>query len=284
MSPNPNSVDLPDYERPPVVEIALSMQFAPLSRLRNIHAGLIWNELKPAFPKYQEHPALPPVFEVFGPNQKMMGLGLGPQIEFLTTAPVNRYWFLNESGSELVQIQQDRILYNWRKHEDQDVYPRYETIRANFAKTLEQLLAIFAANDLGAVQPNQCEVTYINYVTVQDGVAPRANLHRMLAPFSGNNTDGFLPDLEDLQMQLRFPIKQEGRNVGRLYVQIGPALRTADRQAGIQITLTARGKPRTETVDAAFELLDVGREYIVRGFDSITTPEMHESWGKRNGK
>jgi len=281
MSPNLNSASLPEYDHPPVVEVALSIQFAPLVRLRNIHAGLIWNELKSEFPQYQEHPALPPVFEVFGPNPKMTGLG--PQIEFLTSAPVNRYWFLKENGAELIQIQQDRILYNWRKQADQDVYPRYEAVRANFLATLEKLLAVFAVNDLGTVQPNQCEITYINYITLPDGADARATPDRILAPFSGNTTDGFLPGLEDLQMQLRFPIKQDEKNVGRLYVQVSPALRTVDQKAGVQITLTARGKPRAETIDAAFELLDLGREYIVRGFTSITTPEMHKHWRKQHG-
>lgn len=272
-------MDLPSYDRPPVAEVALSIQCAPISKLTNIHVGLLWNELKADFPKYQEQPTLPPAFEVFGAKSAAML----PSIELLTTAPVNRYWFINANGSELIQIQQDRIVYNWRKQAEDDVYPRYESIREHFVNTSSRVIAFLSANELGPIVPNQCEVTYINYVTLPDGTDPHATPQRILAPWSGTMTDDYLPELEDLQMQLRFPIKQDGKNIGRLYVQVAPAMRMHDKKPGFQITLTARGRPQNETIESAFDLLDVCRVSIVRGFTSVTTQQMHVYWGRHYG-
>ncbi|MBI2960195.1 MAG: TIGR04255 family protein [Betaproteobacteria bacterium] len=280
MSPNSKLMALPDYDRPPVGEVALSIQFPPLTGFGNIHAGQIWAQLRSEFPNHEEHPSLPPVFEVFGPKTVVFG----PAFEFSTTAPVNRYWFITKNGSELIQVQQDRLIYNWRKQADGDSYPRYEAIRANFSKTLSKVTEFFTTNGLGTIRPNQCEVTYINHITLPDGSDPRACPERILSPWSGKMMGDYLPGLEDLQLQLRFPIKQDGKNVGRLYVQVAPGIRTSDKQPGVQLTLTVRGKPRAETIDEAFSLLDVGRETIVRGFTSITTPEMHKLWGRRDGK
>ncbi len=42
----------PSFERPPVIEVVLSAQFAPLSELRVPHLGLLWNDYKSEFPEF----------------------------------------------------------------------------------------------------------------------------------------------------------------------------------------------------------------------------------------
>ncbi len=46
------------------------------------------------------------------------------------------------------------------------------------------------------------------------------------------------------------------------------------------MTLTARGAPRTSNLQGVLEFLDCGREWIVRGFEELTTEYMHGRWGK----
>ena len=47
--------------------------------------------------------------------------------------PAPRFWFVNESGNELVQVQRDRFIRNWRKTEGQPGYPSYDNLREAFA-------------------------------------------------------------------------------------------------------------------------------------------------------
>ena len=107
-------VDLPEFEKPPVVEVVLGIQFSELRRYRTFHAGLLWGEKfrKAGFPKCVERPSLDPAFETFGaPGRNESRLQLiqmpGPEVP--------RLWFINHDETELVQIQSDRFLHNWRK-------------------------------------------------------------------------------------------------------------------------------------------------------------------------
>jgi hypothetical protein len=60
--------DLADYTSPPVTEVVLGVQFNSIERFLSPHLGLVWERFKPNFPNVEEHPALPPTFETFGPR------------------------------------------------------------------------------------------------------------------------------------------------------------------------------------------------------------------------
>ena len=93
--------DLPDYERPPLVEVALAVQFAELPGYRTVHAGLLWQDkFREAYPRFFEQPPLDPTFEVFGPQARTPQL----QIKQMPGPPVPRLWFMNDNKTELVQI------------------------------------------------------------------------------------------------------------------------------------------------------------------------------------
>jgi uncharacterized protein (TIGR04255 family) len=49
----------------------------------------------------------------------------------------------------------------------------------------------------------------------------------------------------------------------------------------INFTLSARGKPLSTSDEHLKEWFQVAHEWIVRGFDTLTTPEMHTIWGKK---
>jgi hypothetical protein len=45
--------------------------------------------------------------------------------------------------------------------------------------------------------------------------------------------------------------------------------------------MIARGKPLSPDVDGALRFLNIGHEWIVRGFTELTTPEMHSKWDRK---
>ena len=51
---------LPDFENPPLVEVALSVQFEPIEQMRTPQIGLLWTEFRHRFPVTQEHPPVDP--------------------------------------------------------------------------------------------------------------------------------------------------------------------------------------------------------------------------------
>jgi len=101
-------------------------------------------------------------------------------------------------------------------------------------------------------------------------------------PFQRSFSDSFLetPEyVEDAKVRLRFLIPdQAGKPIGRLHITIDPGYRRSDNHPLFIINLTARGAPGGEGIDGVMKFLDLGREWVVRGFTSITTPKMHHIW------
>ena len=270
--------DLPDYDQPPVTEVALSIQFGAL-KFTNLHAGLLWQVFKDVYPKVEEKPTINPVFETFGAPSPAGP----PELQLLAVPPPNRYWFISEDENELLQIQPDRVIHNWRKQRPEDEYPRYEPLKERFLKEVEATRAFFKEYEIGDIAPNQCEVTYINNLLIEEGVSPNDQIEEMLTVWSENYSDDYLKRIENAQLITRYLLLgADDIPCGRLHVNARPAIHTPTSQQVVQMTITARGKPDSETIESASEWLDKGREAVVRGFTSLTTPAMHKIWKRTN--
>jgi len=270
---------LPDFTNPPVVEVALSLQFDPIKNLRTPQIGLLWNEFKKDFPQTEEHPPLEPVFERFGVAPKPGRPNV--QLQILEAPPIPRCWFLNSAETELIQVQPDRFIHNWRKRQGDEDYPRYETLRKTLQMELERFQSFVDRENLGTLSPNQCEVTYVNHIMLPEG-NHHGHLNRILAPVSLQSTDTFLSETEEAKVALRYVITNEaGSPIGRLHVVAEPAFRIRDGQPMYVLTLTARGGPSGSSIEDALQFMDIGREWVVRGFAAVTTIEMHRTWGRK---
>jgi uncharacterized protein (TIGR04255 family) len=271
---------LPEYESPPVREVVLSLQFEPVNSLRSPQLGLVWNIFRKDFPGLEEHPPIAAVTETFGQSASDR---LGLQIEMTDMPLLPRLWLLNEMGTELIQIQQDRFIHNWRKTGDGQVYPRYDYIRKRFRSEFETLTSFLTKEGIPPFVINQCEVTYINHIVAGDVWKHHSELSKVLSPWSGSYSDDFLAGgEEDANMNLRYRITGEDRKpIGRLHVKVQPAYRKSDHAPMFVLTLTARGRPNGDGVEGAFNFLDIGREWIVRGFTSLTTQELHKVWRRK---
>lgn len=116
---NKRPVDLPDFKKPPLSEAVLSLQFDPLDRLKTPLIEVLWNQFRARLPEIEEHPPLPQVVERFDAANP-------PKVDvvFEERPPVARVWFLTQEKTELIQVQQDRFIHNWRKVTGQEPYPR----------------------------------------------------------------------------------------------------------------------------------------------------------------
>jgi uncharacterized protein (TIGR04255 family) len=274
------TLTLPDFENPPLAEVALSVQFESIAELRTPQIGLLWTEFRSRFPSTEEYPPLNAVIERFGVPRTD-----APEVRFqmLETPPVPRVWFVNEGGTELIQVQQDRFIHNWRKVGEGDAYPRYEQIRDAFRAELETFQNFLSREQLGRTVPNQCEVTYVNHIVAGSEWEHHGQLGNILTVFRIAYSDAGLNDPEDARLTLRYVLKNaSGEAAGRLHIAVQPAYRRSDGQAMLVLTLTARAAPAGIQLDDVVDCLNRGREAIVRAFASVTTPEMHKLWGRKD--
>ncbi len=276
--PKPRPPGLPNFKSPPVTEVVLSVQFAAMPLFRSVHAGLYWSELRDEYPITSEQVPISPVFETFGGAPKLPGFQ-GWSFQAQVPLPL-RHWFETANGEHLVQLQQDRILHNWRQRSPEMEYPRYESLREKFEGEVDKLAALFTKEGLGEIRPNQCEVTYINTITSAGGENPHEHLARITPLWTGNLSEPSFPAPETTTIQTKYVLRKNDVPYGRVYVTFTPAYRATDYAPVIQLEITTRGRPDEESVAAAFALLDEGRDVVVRIFAGVTTPLMHKEWGR----
>ncbi len=271
---------LPEFANPPLVEVALSVQFAPLAKLRSAQIGALWAAIfRRDFPRTEEHMPLPASREEFD-----RGVAPSVRVEFSDRPPVPRFWFLNEAGTELVQVQQDRFTRNWRKVGEGDAYPRYERIREAFGGNLAALEGFLRQEELGELVIGQCEITYVNHVLVGDDqpVGHVAQLERLLAllrPGCARLDSG--GTLDDLTVRARYTFREAaGTPIGRLHVDAEPGTRRSDGRSLVVLKLTARGKPEGAGIEESLRFLDRGREWVGRAFLEVTLPEIQAFWSR----
>jgi uncharacterized protein (TIGR04255 family) len=266
--------DLPDFENPPVVETVLSVQFETLIQMRAAHLGLIWQEFRDRFRRTEERPPLEPVFEK-SPQQNKPRLGV--QLQALENIPVPRCWFLNQEGTELMQVQPDRFIKNWRKVGEGDLYPRYEKVRAAFEADFARFRALLAAQELGSPRVNQCEVTYVNHIVAGEGWENYSEVDKVFRVWQQPPEHSLPGRAEDVTWHARFPITgTDGKLLGRLHAVVQPAVRITDDRPMFVFNLTARGQ-----VGDSLDFFDLGREWVVRSFAEMTTEKMHRIWRRR---
>jgi uncharacterized protein (TIGR04255 family) len=270
------AASLPGFKNPPVSEVALSIQFDPLPGLQIHHFGLLWNEFRDRFPKVESHPPIDRTIETF---QKEPAFQPPVTFELLNPFMSPRVWFVSTSGTELLQVQRDRFIVNWRRVKPEDKYPRYPHVRA----MLEREYAIFskfvADQKIGDIVPNQCEVIYINQIapcTVWEKHSQVGHVLNVMAP---EFKDESLPTPELFKFSAQYVIGQPDAPMGRLHLEFQPAFGASDRKPIFVMNLTARGKPMGEGFAGAVKFIDMGRECIVRGFSALTTRQMHKEWG-----
>ncbi len=272
---------LPDFANPPVVEVALSVQFEPLSGIRTPQLGLLWNEFRAEFPNVEEHAPLDPAIERFGTAKPH---NLGVRLEMMSKPPLPRCWFLNEAGTELIQVQQDRFIHNWRKAGEGDEYPRYEHVSDKIKKELTTFDRFLRREKIGELIPNQCEITYVNHIGTTSEWQTHGQLDEIITLFGARYSEPFLPTPEDAQVKVRYVIPGEnGQPLGRLHISVQPGYRKSNHEPMMIMTLTARGRAQNDGIDSVLRFFDTGREWIVRGFAAVTTPKMHKAWGRRDG-
>jgi uncharacterized protein (TIGR04255 family) len=266
--------DLPDFSRPPVVETVLSVQFDRLTAARTAHFGLYWSGVFDKFPKTEERVELQPAIErqVESPIP-----AVGIHVEAFEAPPVPRFWFANEDGTELIQLQRDRFIKNWRKIGDGDRYPRFEYVREGFERDFAQFRDFASLHNLGPIRINQCEVTYINHIVAGEGWKTHADISRVFTVWRQPETP-FPGRAQDVIFRAKFPIlDSNGQFAGRLHATLQSVFRLNDGVPMFVLDLTARGQ-----IGEATDFFGLGREWIVRSFKELTTADMHQVWGIRS--
>ncbi|MCC6680637.1 MAG: TIGR04255 family protein [Phycisphaeraceae bacterium] len=271
--------DLPDYNHPPLVEVVLSVQFDELIEFSLPHFGLLWQKkYRSQFPRTEIHPPLNISTERFGVRSSSRPV---VKLEMLEPPPLPRLWMLNDESGGLIQIQTNRIAYNWRKTRGE--YPHYETIRPKFELALREFCSFVEEENLGNVTPNQCEITYVNHIERHGVWEHHGQVEKVFNFWSHSQHATGLPNTpENVTFSINYILPSPtGIPRGRLHVSMKPVFTRDNAEPLFELKLTVRGYPGDQSPRDCLDFMDQGHNSIVRGFTAITTPAMHDAWGRK---
>lgn len=264
-------VQQPSFKNPPVVETALSIQFNEIAGFNNTHFGLFHQIIKSEFPRVSDQPRLDPVIERF-PGPVFIGK---LRFQIKNAAVPQRMWFVNKNDTELVQLQADRIVFNWRQKNDAGAYPRYATNGLKCIDAFSSFVTFCRSNQLDPPAPNLVEVAYVNHIDPQDGESVIEAFSRCFVGLDWMTSNDFLPSSPETALFNRVYVI--GDSQGRLFAEasIVPAKESGGK---VQFKLTARVN-HADKARSISDSLQFAHDWVVNGFVSLTTPEMHKYWG-----
>lgn len=267
---------LPSFCRPPLSEVVLALQFENLDRLDVRHLGRIAKAFESKFPGFSVLPPIEPAVERFDRHRAAARLS----VQVLDAPIFPRIWLTSDGGEELVQIQRDRLMHNWRQTSNRSEYPRYSSVRDAFAWDWSTLEDSVQELGIGQLLPTQCEVSYVNRIpagTREGGFADPSRIFGFISSSLALHGQANYEAMTFSSTGVSTGVDQAGGVLmGRLITEIGSAV---DNEALFYgFTLTLRGAPAQRTKEGVLQFFDFAHERIVRGFAALTTPEMHIQW------
>jgi uncharacterized protein (TIGR04255 family) len=257
-------LESPVFENPPVVETTLGLRFAPVEGFNVVHFGQLIDTFRDHYPSFE---LKPPVGVV----------QLNFDLEATTYNPPARCWYINADKTQLVQVQADFFIRNWRATSECPDYQHYDRIRPLFVRDWE-LFSTFLAN-AGLKRPNiwQCEVSYINHLVRGRDWNTFSDLAKLFPIWRGLDPNRAFKTMEMAVFTAAFKLPDER---SRIQFTLQPGVRT-DGTEILQLTVTAAGQPPDQDNPTLYDWLDFGHLAVVNGFVHFTSDEAHKIWRKK---
>jgi uncharacterized protein (TIGR04255 family) len=255
---------LPDYEQPPVVETALAVRFVRLEGWNVLHFGKLTQAYKDWYPKSEPRPS------------GGVEVSINPQGGRLDI-PI-RLALIDGSDSQLVQVQNDLFMRNWRKTHPSSEYTHYEQVKPLFFRDWKIFCEFLIEQGLPTPKVWQCEVTYINHVVRGEEWETPKDFHRLFKIWNKSSLEMPLESPEAAYFAVSYALQ----NGGRLQFSGQPAVRLADSREVFQLIITATGQPKDSSPENLELWLDQGRAAVVEGFTAFTTNEAQKIWRRIN--
>jgi len=274
----PSSENHPKFNNPPVIEVYFRQYFETLNSLKTPHIGIFWDIVKNSFPNFETKPYLPPQIETFGNSPQ------NPTQKVIQIPTMQRTWFLSESENEILQIQPDQLINNWRRINPDDQYPHYDEIVEKYFQYSNLFEKFIFDRGLGEIQPRQLELVYINHITSSNGWTPDTPLEVIFPNFQTSSSQKkFLPNIDSVDWTNTYVLPNQE---GRLYSTIRTILhKKYGNEPILQFQLLVRGIGKDCSPEGIRKWFDQAHDWIVFSFEELTSKQIQlKSWGKQDDK
>src|SRR5215472_1476209 len=228
--------------------------------MKTVRFGEFWISNRKEYPKFEDNP---PVVEFS---------------ELMQLPPMRRVFLITEDDRYVMQLQQDAFIHNWRKINEEDEYPHFNTARELFEQKFASFKKFVEVNEIGELSATRYEVTYVNHLLVEEDEKYVSVFDKdiSLIRLQSVKERKLLPEARTMNADVWFDLPKES---GTLRISFKQGTRAVDKRDVLQIELTARGKANPDFSDMN-GWLDLAHEWIVQGFTEITTEQAHKDWGR----
>lgn len=249
---------------PPIVELALSLHFVPLSGATVRDMVAVYEEgFASQYPTFQQVQRSDPL--IVGPVT-----AAPPNFELMTGLELPRLWFVGSDTHDLVQFQDDRIVQNWRRLGPQDgghEYPGYGVIRDKFARSFERAWEVLSQRGFAGPSLVSAELAYVNSITLVVGTDVR-RIAEVLAFYKQSDPPTPITGFQAAWM--------EQVEAGWIHFATGFGTRP-DKSPAINLTLSGRFDVAGLSLADALARFDMMHDNIHQTFKRVVTPAISES-------
>ena len=141
-------------------------------------------------------------------------------------------------------------------------------VHSMFRDKLAAFREFVEAEGLGELRIIQCELTYINHLSHNQGWSTLQDIGAVLRDHVWiSEGERFLPQPESINWRTTFPLPMR---LGRLHASIRHGIKRDDKTPLLIMDLTARGVPESTDDQSIFLWFDLAHHWIVRGFADLT--------------
>ncbi len=251
------------FENPPIDEIVCGISFDSIKELKSGHFGILWQKFRPDFPKIEDQNLINPIpIEI---------------VENLDKLPLPRVWFIHKDENEIIQIQRNRFLHNWRKRRVNDEYPGYERVVENFEIYLSRFQEFLVEENLGNIVPQQYELTYIDLIPKGQGWESPGNLEKIFPNLLSLTKQGILlSNVRSVGWQIILDLP---KGLGEIVISIRNAQRDSNKQEFIHMEFNAMSNRAYQPTLSWF---GDAHNTIMNLFCNLISDEIQEEfWGRK---
>jgi len=256
---------LPSYQEPPLVEVVIGTQFEDIKGFTPLYLSNFWE-------KINKNIFITPAEEA----SSFPKLNQESRIQFTSGVPPTRFIFKNEIGDSLIQLQQDRFIYNWKKIKQNIEYPRYEKVIQDFYGFYRQFENTLQEVNIESLKLEMLELTYVNIIPLKVLSEDLGNVSNLLIDAQWNPKKA-LSSPKGIDFSWWFEDKALN---AKMKIHVVSGQQKEDGAAVIKIELSVRGHAPDKNITKCQKWFDDSHEWIVKAFDEITSENVHKEWKK----
>lgn len=267
---------LPKFRNPPAVRTSLGLFFRPID-FNATQQAVFWDRsLHREYPSSEVQTPADEDRELFG-DERLRRYQV--KWRLIDQPPPTQLRVGSASGDRIIKLQQDAIFVEWLRCGPEATYRDYDERKKEIRQRIEELRRFSFEAGLGELSFTSAVVTYTNVLEVPKGCTPADVAAETLVVWKRDSSDGWLPPPDVVNLHFAYPMPDRQ---GRLHVAVQEETPDKAQALALKVELTARVIPMAapKPLGDALGWLDVGHEWVVRGFASITDPLMHERWGR----